>query len=169
MNVTTETKPVNATIETDARFAGGPWKGFFLQPSQRFGRAWMQLSLRFAGGLVEGEGKDFVGEFSFRGRYELLSGRVTMLKRYSTHCVDYAGWAEEDKGIYGVWTIREAAGRVTDKGGFHIWPRGIPDPTGDGLRYEADVPVEGETGPTRSILPGAGEFQHDTARGSASA
>jgi hypothetical protein len=134
-----ETPTTRPTVETDARFPSGEWVGFWLQKSVK-GRQRMELQLAFSEGLVNGEGKDCVGQFTMRGHYDLQSGRVTIHKRYvRQHDVFYSGWAEEGKGIWGVWHLAKF-----DKGGFHIWPKGMADPTGSHLREEAEVPVEAE-------------------------
>jgi hypothetical protein len=115
----------HADLETDARFPTGEWTGFWLQREQFAGRQKMDLSLTFALGKIRGTGRDVVGEFSMRGRYETANGKVVVHKDYvGKHHVLYEGWAESGKGIWGVWSI---AG--TGKDGFHLWPRGMRDPS----------------------------------------
>lgn len=49
------------------------------------------------------------------------------------------------KGIWGTWEISSRSlGYVSDRGGFHIWPKGMADPTGEELRAEERVPGEVE-------------------------
>jgi hypothetical protein len=112
-------------IEQDERFPSGPWKGFFLQPQLRAGRSWMELHLRFQDGIMRGEGRDWVGMFSVAGRYELQSGKCWWTKKYvGKHDVAYQGY-NEGKGIWGLWEIPPEW-----RGGFHIWPVAMGDPTG---------------------------------------
>ena len=125
-------------IETDDRFPSGEWTGFFLQPSYLSERATMELTLSFHKGLIRGEGKDFVGEFLMRGHYDLGSGDVSINKQYvGLYNVFYKGCAELDKGLWGVWSLDNS-----DHGGFHIWPKGMADPTGSELHEAVDLPVE---------------------------
>ena len=121
-----------SNLETDSRFPSGEWGGFYLQPSVNRDRRRMNLSLTFKGGSFTGEGKDGVGEFLIRGRYDLKSGEVTFRKHYLLqHSVFYHGW-NEGKGIWGMWEIASRVVRdaVVDKGGFHIWPNGMADQPG---------------------------------------
>ena len=129
-------------VEQDPRFPSGPWVGFFLQPSLP-GRHTMELRLTFAKGQLQGEGRDCVGAFLLRGRYAIEDGKCHWTKRYlAKHDVFYQGY-NEGKGIWGLWEIppEQNAGQCW-RGGFHIWPEGMPDPTGDRLAEEADVPDE---------------------------
>jgi hypothetical protein len=123
-------------VETDERFPSGPWKGFFLQ-SPFAGRQWMELHLTFRQGVMTGEGRDWVGPFVMRGRYETESGKCWWSKRYlGRHDVAYQGY-NEGKGIWGVWEITVPPLH----GGFHIWPVAMGDPTQARLAAEAEVPV----------------------------
>jgi hypothetical protein len=129
--------------ETDPRFPSGPWIGFFLDPRVP-GKHQMELGLTFSQGTMTGEGRDFVGKFLIRGKYELCDGKCHWTKRYlSRHDVFYSGF-NEGKGIWGMWEI--AAGPLwgSARGGFHIWPKEMPDPTGQHLTAEAEPPVEPE-------------------------
>lgn len=95
----------------------------------------MELHLTFTQGTLIGEGRDFVGDFFLHGRYELMDGRCQWLKRYvAKHDVDYQGF-NEGKGIWGTWSIPP-----NFRGGFHIWPVGMPDPTQPHLVEAADIP-----------------------------
>jgi hypothetical protein len=127
-----------AALESDPRFPSGPWTGFFLD--QRVpGKHRMELRLTFQSGSMSGEGRDFVGAFVIKGRYDVATGRCHWSKRYQgRHDVFYQGY-NEGKGIWGVWELTDAG--ITARGGFHIWPEGMPDPSGDRLVEEADVPV----------------------------
>jgi hypothetical protein len=101
----------------------------------------MELLLTFAQGNMTGEGRDVVGSFIVRGKYELLDGKCHWTKRYiGKHDVFYHGF-NEGKGIWGVWEIPEMRGLAAQRGGFHIWPEGMGDPTQLNLTEEADLPV----------------------------
>ena len=96
----------------------------------------MELALTFSHGTMTGEGRDWVGEFVVRGKYFLEDGKCYWTKRYlGKHDVFYQGY-NEGKGIWGVWEIPPYY-----RGGFHIWPEGMPDPTDSHLTEEADLPV----------------------------
>jgi hypothetical protein len=126
--------------ETDPRFPGGRWVGFWIQKVYPAGRHSTSLTLHFADGLMEGEGRDWVATYTVRGRYSLADGRCNWIKQYTgKHAVFYEGF-NEGKGIWGTWSIPEADA----KGGFHIWPEDMGDPTPDHLREEADAPNEEE-------------------------
>lgn len=128
----------NNASETDSRLPSGEWTGFFQQPGLRGGRGWMELQLSFKAGLIRGEGRDLVGQFSMFGRYDLKSEQVQVHKRYlGQHDVFYRGYAEQGRGIWGVWTI----GRARTRGGFHLWPKGMADPTGAALRAAVPLPM----------------------------
>ena len=130
-------------LETDPRLPSGPWIGFFLD-KRLAGKHQMELSLTFRQGDMTGEGRDKVGEFLVRGRYDVADGKCHWHKRYvDKHDVYYQGYAE-NKGIWGTWELhpREIYGLV--KGGFHIWPKGLPDPTQSTLSEEAHVPAAGK-------------------------
>lgn len=133
----TETKPA---LETDERFPSGPWTGFFLQPILP-GRHWMELNLTFQNGSVSGEGRDWVGEFLIRGRYDTSDGKCWWSKRYlGRHDVAYLGY-NEGRGIWGNWDIVDPP----LKGGFHIWPKGM-NMGGDNARSEeAELPAIDES------------------------
>ncbi len=138
-------------LETDSRFPSGPWVGYFLQAEIPPGRHHMELRLTFRQGVVTGEGRDFVGEFLIRGRYQVEDGKCWWTKRFiGKHDVAYQGY-NEGKGIWGTWDIPPSW-----KGGFHIWPEAMGDPTQRKLFesldepfndfIEADAPVEMSVG-----------------------
>jgi hypothetical protein len=125
------------TLEQDSRFPSGPWKGFFLQPVLP-GRHWMELSLTFRRGELRGDGRDWVGAFLFRGRYEIESGKCWWTKQYiGRHSIHYQGY-NEGKGIWGTW---EWPRSPVWRGGFHIWPTAMGDPTQQRLAEEMDQPL----------------------------
>ncbi len=130
-------KPEQASLETDPRFPSGPWNGFFLQPLIP-GRHLMELHLTFCQCEIKGEGRDWVGKFVIRGKYTLPDSRCHWTKRYiGKHDVFYQGF-NEGKGIWGKWEILPGHGQVYQHGGFHIWPEGMPDPTGSYLTEAAE-------------------------------
>lgn len=128
--------------ETDDRFPTGPWEGFWQQHEVPPGKHQMELKLEFRGGKMIGEGKDWVGEFNVRGKYDTGDGKCHFTKHYAgKHSVHYSGF-NEGKGIWGTWELPQ----YTMKGGFHIWPLGEGAGTGDELAEEADLPlgIEGD-------------------------
>jgi hypothetical protein len=130
----------SADFETDPRFPSGPWTGFFLQKAMP-GKHQMELRLEFRRGEIAGQGRDWVGSFLVRGRYDTADGRCHWHKRYlGKHDVYYKGFGES-RGIWGTWEIPDQPDPAIGRGGFHIWPEGTPDPTGSALYEEADVPV----------------------------
>jgi hypothetical protein len=125
--------------EQDSRFPSGPWKGFFLQPGSP-DRHWMDLDLSFRGGELRGEGRDRIGEFLIRGRYELADGKCWWTKRYiARHDISYTGF-NEGKGIWGTWVWKEQLAPWW-RGGFHIWPAAMGDPTQRALAEALDEPA----------------------------
>jgi hypothetical protein len=124
-------------LEQDSRFPSGPWKGFFLQPT-RPGRHWMELNLTFRQGILNGDGRDWVGAFLFRGRYEVETGKCRWTKQYlGKHSIHYQGY-NEGKGIWGTW---EWPRMTSWRGGFHIWPLAMGDPTQQRLAEELEEPA----------------------------
>ncbi|QDV32974.1 hypothetical protein [Tautonia plasticadhaerens] len=121
--------------ESDPRFPSGPWTGFFLQKEVP-GKHWMELHLTFREGTLAGEGRDRVGLFLVKGRYSVDDGKCHWTKKYvGRHDVFYQGF-NEGRGIWGTWEIPPLW-----KGGFHIWPEGMADPTGQHLSAAADAPA----------------------------
>ncbi len=132
--------PDKTDLETDPRFPSGPWIGYFLDPRMP-GRHMMELFLTFRKGQLTGEGRDQFGAFILRGQYSLTDGKCHWTKRYiGKHDVFYQGF-NEGKGIWGVWEIATTREHAGQRGGFHIWPKGMSDPTGSHLTEEADLPV----------------------------
>ncbi len=131
-------RPESPTLETDPRFPSGPWTGYFLQHGSK---GMMELHITFLQGALTGEGRDYVGRFVLRGRYELGDGKCYWTKRYlSKHDVFYQGY-NEGKGIWGTWEIATRSGFLGDRGGFHIWPKGMAAAEQYQLAEEADLPV----------------------------
>jgi len=132
-------------LETDARFPSGPWVGFFLQKFPPLGRQMMEMRLTFRNGDLQGEGRDVVGAFVLRGRYNLADGRCYWTKRYlHRHDVFYEGF-NEGKGIWGTWEIPRGPDLPELHGGFHIWPEGMGDLSEQALITGAFVPADDET------------------------
>src|SRR5262245_10927984 len=131
-------KPVAVELESDPRFPSGPWVGFFTD-KRIPGKHPMELRLTFTGGMMSGEGRDYVGEFIVRGQYSTTDGQCYWTKSYlGYHDVFYRGF-NEGRGIWGTWELSFQG--VTFTGGFHIWPEGMPDPTLQRLEEEADIPI----------------------------
>ena len=127
--------------ETDPRFPSGPWTGFFLQPGTPE-RHWMELDLVFRDGVMAGAGRDRVGRFTVSGRYHLDDGRAFWSKTYlRAHTISYSGY-NEGKGIWGTWEYLS-----NWRGGFHIWPVAMGDPTKQTLAAEAPAPPPNEPEP----------------------
>jgi hypothetical protein len=123
--------------EQDHRFPSGAWTGFFLQPSTP-GRHWMELTLTFQNGVVKGDGRDWVGRFLITGRYDVSDGKCHWTKAYiGKHNIFYRGY-NEGKGIWGTWEFSTAW-----RGGFHIWPEGMSDPTRKTLAETQEFPTFG--------------------------
>jgi hypothetical protein len=126
-------------VESDPRFPSGPWTGFFLHPAVP-GRHLMELHLTFRQGQINGEGRDYVGNFILRGQYCVVDGKCHWTKRYvGKHDVFYQGY-NEGKGIWGVWEIPATRKYGEQRGGFRIWPEGMSDPTLLQLAEEAEIP-----------------------------
>jgi hypothetical protein len=122
-------------VETDERFPSGPWTGFFVQPILP-GRHQMDMILTFREGLIVGEGRDRVGDFVFKGRYQVEDGKCWWTKTYiRKHSLAYQGF-NEGKGIWGTWEYSP-----TNKGGFHIWPVAMGDPTQAHLAEAIEEPT----------------------------
>lgn len=127
--------PPNLDLEEDSRFPSGPWTGFFLQPVLP-GRHWMELNLTFRKGVLTGDGRDRVGAFLMRGKYEVETGKCWWSKHYvGQHTIAYQGY-NEGKGIWGTWEWPDSSAW---RGGFHIWPTAMGDPTQQRLSAEAEV------------------------------
>lgn len=138
-----ESAPKPPAPETDDRFPSGRWIGFYLQKSIRE-RQSMELILQFSGGVMQGEGRDPVGDFLIRGRYQTEDGRCHWHKRYiGQHDVFYRGF-NEGKGIWGVWEIRTSW--FSDRDGFRIWPEGMADPTQQRESESVEPPVSFDNG-----------------------
>jgi hypothetical protein len=126
------------TLETDPRFPSGPWTGYWLQKEVP-GKHMMELRLTFSNGNLTGEGRDRIGAFLFDGRYDVADGKCYWTKKYlGKHDVFYKGYGE-DKGIWGVWEIGTSM-----RGGFHIWPEGLANPSDEHLYEEAEPPAPNE-------------------------
>ena len=148
-------------VETDSRFPSGPWTGFFLQPGTPE-RHWMELDLVFRDGIMAGAGRDRVGRFTVSGRYYLDNGRTHWTKTYvAQHSIAYSGY-NEGKGIWGVWEYQ-----FNWRGGFHIWPVAMGDPTQQKLAEAVDVPVPAESEVPAPVEPAPAERELEPAGASA--
>ncbi len=103
--------------ESDSKVSSGEWTGFYIEHHHPR-RGWMHLYLHFRDGNVQGEGTDYVGQWSIHGKYDTSSGLVSWSKRYvGKHQVHYQGTITAN-GIIGAWNISN-----WNSGPFHIWPR----------------------------------------------
>ena len=100
----------------------------------------MELGLTFRNGQMTGEGRDWVGEFVIRAPFTLGDGKYWTKRYIGRHDVFYNGY-NEGKGIWGVWEIVATDEYPGQRGGFHIWPEGMADPTGSHLTEEAEPPL----------------------------
>ena len=106
-------------LESDPRYPSGEWSGFFVQPDSSQ-RHWMLFYLEFRGGVIRGEGNDWIGAFHLSGTYDTGSGLCRWTKQYlGQHRVEYEG-LNQGHGIVGKWTIADV---WSDH--FHIWPKGM--------------------------------------------
>lgn len=138
-------------IETDPRFPSGPWVGYYTQAGAARSRGSMDMLLTFRAGQLTGCGRDPVGNFIFRGRYDLLEGGCRWVKSYlGKHDVHYEG-RSQGKGIVGRWTIESLYGSCA--GGFAIWPEGEEDPTLQRLAEQLDLPLANELNPLLEPVP----------------
>jgi hypothetical protein len=87
-------------------YPSGTWRGYWDQ--EMFGRQPMgPLVLHFREGRIEGEGRDIVGPFTFKGEYD-EHGTVSMVKQYHgrrRHAVFYKGTYDGEGTIFGQWRI----------------------------------------------------------------
>jgi hypothetical protein len=133
--------PSPGEVETDPRFPSGKWAGFWTQTVPIHGRLKQEMILTFHRGEIDGEGRDMVGKFHIRGFYSTEDGKCRWTKRYvGRHDVFYQGF-NEGKGIWGTWEIPPTEATLQLKGGFHIWPEGMADPTGSALSAHAETPI----------------------------
>jgi len=101
----------------------------------------MDLDLTFANGLMSGDGRDDVGLFLIKGKYDAQSRECHWTKSYlGGHDVFYRGF-REGKGIWGTWEIN-----LFGHGGFHIWPVGA----GEG-EHNVEKKEKEETRPVEAV------------------
>jgi hypothetical protein len=108
----------------------------------------MELNLGFASGAVTGDGRDDVGTFVIKGKYDGPARECHWTKSYlGAHDVFYRGF-REGKGIWGTWEIG-----ILVHGGFHIWPLplGKGEESVEKAGAEPSQPVE-----ARGVLQGRG-------------
>ncbi len=97
----------------------------------------MDLTLTFANGHVDGDGRDDIGMFLIKGRYDAATRECHWTKSYiGAHDVFYRGF-REGKGIWGTWEIQ-----TWGRGGFHIWPRRAGTGEAETEYEEAEAPVD---------------------------
>jgi len=113
----------------------------------------MELHLTFRDGTMRGEGRHRVGSFLISGRYQVADGKCWWTKKYiGKHDVAYQGY-NEGKGIWGGWEIPPLW-----RGGFHIWPLALGDPTQHQKAEALEVPelVGAGAGPEEGVFGAAG-------------
>jgi hypothetical protein len=121
---------------SDALFPSGPWIGFY-KYSRSNPKYRMDLHLTFANGNMSGIGRDNVGRFLIRGRYDARNRECHWTKSYlGAHDVFYRGF-REGKGIWGLWEIGSLS-----RGGFHIWPLQSGADEAESLTTEEAQPIE---------------------------
>jgi hypothetical protein len=97
----------------------------------------MELHLTFANGQLAGDGRDDIGAFLVRGRYDAATRECYWTKSYvGAHDVFYRGF-REGKGIWGTWEIS-----ILGHGGFHIWPRQAGEGEAESETAERPEPVD---------------------------
>ena len=106
----------------------------------------MELTLYFQNGQMRGDGQDHVGQFVIKGTYDSDSGKCDWFKRYlGRHDVYYKGF-NEGKGIWGTWEIPPGNDPNFERGGFHIWPKSMRDPTEPfdeaSVDFENEIPTQ---------------------------
>lgn len=106
----------NKGSEAHKYLPSGEWEGFYCYNSSS-AKHEMSMQLNFKNGKVLGSGTDDLNHFSFKGSYSLTAFKITMLKTYPSHTVNYQGDVDEN-GIWGAWSISASC-----KGNFHIWPK----------------------------------------------
>jgi hypothetical protein len=100
----------------------------------------MEMQMRFAGGIINGDGRDWVGPFIITGQYTLADGSCHWTKQYiRKHTVYYRGF-NEGKGIWGTWEMPNEPPQ-NRTGGFHIWPEGMADPTAPHATESVEEPI----------------------------
>jgi hypothetical protein len=85
-------------------YASGLWNGYWEQA--QYGRQPMHdFVLRFADGIIRGEGHDVIGPFRIEGAYD-DRGTVKFVKQYiGKHKVLYEGLHDGEGTILGHWQI----------------------------------------------------------------
>ncbi len=103
-------------LETHQFLPSGEWEGFYRYSNSQVKHE-MSIELSFKKGKVFGSGTDDINYFSWKCNYSLETFKISMIKTYPSHTVNYQGDIDEN-GIWGIWTIHENC-----RGGFHIWPK----------------------------------------------
>lgn len=106
----------------------GRWRGWYAYGSGGAHHP-MELALTIKGAELRGAGMDDIGTFTVLGTWADDGARVTWLKSYPTHSVDYAG-AYDGRFIRGGWRLGSGAGT------FCLWPDGSGELAAESGRRE---------------------------------
>ena len=131
-------EPPVEDIEQDGRFPSGPWKGFFLQPGMS-GRSWMEIRLTFRKGELRGEGRDWGGESLFRGRSEVETGKCLVEQTVYAASTPFITRDTTKGKVFG-GCGQEWLPQPHHRGGYHIWPVAMGDPTEQRLAEALEEP-----------------------------
>ena len=105
------------SIHPSAAPPSGQWAGYYLYTPGGVPHGQV-MRATFAGGRIEGDGDDDIGQFTVSGAYSVGSGVAAWTKTYlGAHSVEYKGYFERG-AIWGVWRIIAPA----SSGGFKLWP-----------------------------------------------
>jgi len=130
---------IRASAESDPRFHCGSWVGYTLAPSDGCNtRHATLMCLSFAGGVVNGSGSDEIGVFTVQGRYDGRDGKCIWIQSYKGRReVIYNGYCD-GQGIWGLWFRPKETG-ADWKGGFHLVPEGVEQPTPMPMKRDVDA------------------------------
>jgi len=79
----------------------GKWQGFFLLDAKRYD---FTLELLFKEAIVTGEGQDHSGPFTLEGVYSDEDLSLVLVKKYTTHTVEFRGHYKGDRAFSGEWS-----------------------------------------------------------------
>lgn len=133
--------------ETHHFLPSGEWEGFYCYSNETVQHK-MSIELSFANSVVSGSGIDDINSFKWSGNYNLEQFKISMVKKYATHIINYKGDIDEN-GIWGLWDNPEDISFFNDyppaflnkikamtHGGFHIWPKTAKSESKEEIREE---------------------------------